>query len=427
MKKIAICIPTFNRPCVVLDTTKRIMDTIDNALFDLYIYDSSTDDGTKKVLEEIEQKNIFYIKIDPSIHSSKKVYDIYQYEEIQGSYEYLWILADYLSFDEMVIHEIFDKLNERWDMLMLDFYDPEKRGSRQYFSPNEIFYEYAWSMTQYGIMILNCETVLKKADWDYLTKKYLVDGYKNFSHIIMYFETMLSINGLRFYHFSFSKENVHISEYKSSGSDYLDDFLNVWGYCWYQSINALPSYYKNRSQVIKMACRYTKSLGEKNLAELKIRGILTIRHFRRYVPIWHCISTVPLIVVYMIIFLPNDIVRQIAKYGSVKVWIKYSFFLMRLKRFCKKNKVIYLYGAGSKAKRIAALMIDNSILFDGFVVTETDGDTAFLMDHRVIGISGLKEKSKPGIIIAVNKKNEKEIIPLLYAMGYRNLIKTDRI
>ena len=51
MKKIAICIPTFNRPNVVFDTCTKILDIIDNDLADIYIYDSSTDDETEKLLK----------------------------------------------------------------------------------------------------------------------------------------------------------------------------------------------------------------------------------------------------------------------------------------------------------------------------------------------------------------------------------------
>ncbi len=377
MKKIAICIPTFNRPKVIFDTCSKITNIVDSDLADIYVYDSSTDDETKKVFEKIERNNFFYIRIDPSVHSSKKVYAIYQEKKIQNNHEYLWVLADYLFFDKSVIREVISKLNEEWDMLMLDFYDPQGRGNRQYHSPNAIFYEYAWSMTQYGIILINCKTVLKKADWRYLTERYLTDDHKNFSHIMMYFEVMLQLDRLKFYHFSISRENVYISKYKSVSSDYLDDFLNVWGDRWYRSINALPRFYKNKSRVIKMACKYTASLGEKNIAELKCRGILTIRSFQRYIPIWHCVSTVPAIIVYVIIFLPDDIARRIVKYGSIKTWLEYIFQLERIKVFCKKYDTIYLYGAGEKAKMVADLMIENSISFKGFVVTDINENITF--------------------------------------------------
>ncbi len=429
MKKIAICIPTFNRPQVILDIGSKIKEIVDDKIFDIYIYDSSPDSETEDIVQRMGADNFFYVRIPFSTHSSRKVYNICQEKKLQDEYEYLWILADYLFFSEKIIREILTRLNEKWDMLMLDFYDPEKRGSRQYFSPNEIFYEYAWSMTQYGIMILNCETVLKKADWKFLDKKYLVDKYKNFSHVLMYFETMLEIDGFRFYHMSIPKENVYYSIYKSKKSDYLDEYLHIWGYCWYQSIKALPDRYKNKIHVIKTACRYTKNLGEKVLVELKTRGVLTIGSFLKYIFIWHCISTVPVIVACEIVFLPYGIVRHIAVYGSVGAWIKHAvkhaFNLMCLKRFCKKYKQSYLYGAGVKAKKLANLMTDRSIPFEGFVVTYMKDNAAYINDHTVLEISQLKKENDIGIIIAVNEKNKKEVIPVLHKLGYDGLFEKD--
>ncbi len=427
MKKIAICIPTFNRPNVVFDTCTKILDIIDNDLADIYIYDSSTDDETEKLLKGIEQDNFFYKRIDPSIHSSKKVYDIYQDRNIQDDYEYLWILADYLFFHEIVIRAIKSKLNEKWDMLMIDFRDLESKGNRQYFSPDTIFYEFAWSMTQFGIMIVNCGSVLKKADWRYLEEKYLVDKHKNFSHLAMYFEMMLKIYRIRFYHFSIERENVYISEYRKKISDYFDDFLYVWGHCWYHSIKALPQYYTRKDHVIKTECIYGYTLGEMNIAKLKLRGVLSAKNFWKYIPIWHCVSTVPISFVYGIIFMPDSYVKDIIRYGSIKEWKMHVFSLIIFRRFCRKHKKIYLYGAGIKAKRLAEFMMDQSIRFEGFLVTDINDNTTWIKDHIVLGIAQLKKDDDMGIILAVNDKNKREIVPILDKMGYKNVFKLNLV
>lgn len=427
MKKMAICIPTFNRPQVVLDTCTHIFDIVDIDFADIYIYDSSTDDETEKILKRIKQNNFFYIRIDPSFHSSRKVYDIYQDENIQNKYEYLWILADYLFFDEMVIRAIMSKLNERWDMLMLDFRDLENKGNGQCFSPNMIFCEFAWSMTQFGIMIVNCESVLKRADWRYLERKYLVNKHKNFSHLAMYFEMMLQIEELRFYHFSIAQKNVYVSGYKRNTSDYFDDFLYVWGYCWYHSIKALPQYYRRKNHVIKTECMYGYTLGEINIAKLKLRGVLSIKSFWKYIPIWHCVSTVPIGVVYGIILLPNTCVRDIIRYRSIKEWKMHAVSLIIFRWFCKKYKKLYLYGAGIKAKKLAKFMMDQSIEFEGFVVTDINDNVTCIMDHIILEIARLTKDDDIGIILAVNEKNKKEIIPILDDMGYRNVFKLNLV
>lgn len=75
----------------------------------------------------LQNKNFFYFKILDTIDSNTKVYNIYQDKNIQNTYEYLWILPDYLFVKEEFFYNIVEKLNEKWDMLMLDFYDFQKK------------------------------------------------------------------------------------------------------------------------------------------------------------------------------------------------------------------------------------------------------------------------------------------------------------
>ena len=311
-KKIAICIPTYNRPKILYDICSKIVKIVDEKIFDIYIYDSSPSSDSEEILNEIIQKeNFYYFRLPTTIHSNEKLYRIYQDADIQNKYEYLWILADYLFFSKDIIDKILEKLNEKWDMLMLDLYDPEKKGNKQYYDPDQIFFEYAWSMTLFGIMIINCKTVLGRADWPYLREKYLKEQHKNFSHLAMYFEMMLKIDDLKFYHFSIEKGNVYISKYKGNRSEYFSEFLKVWGCYWYASIHTLPQYYSRKDQVIKKACVYTGSLSEKNVIALRTQGILNFKSFYECRGIWKIISTVEPLVVWKIVCLPKSIVRII--------------------------------------------------------------------------------------------------------------------
>lgn len=48
MKKLAICIPTYNRAKIIEDICLKIISIPDKDIFDLYIYDSSPNLDTKK-------------------------------------------------------------------------------------------------------------------------------------------------------------------------------------------------------------------------------------------------------------------------------------------------------------------------------------------------------------------------------------------
>lgn len=421
-KRIAICIPTYNRAEILYDTCSRIMDTVSEENVDVYIYDSSENSDSENILKKFNQKgNFFYLSLPETTHSSEKLYNIYQDENIQSKYEYLWILADYLFFSKEIINTVMQKLHEKWDMLMLDFYDPEKKGSKQYYDPDQIFFEYAWSMTQFGIMIINCETVLRRADWNYLKKKYLVENHRNFSHIAMYFEMLIQIEDLKFYHFSIAWKDAYISKYKESKSTYFAEYIKVWGRYWYESIHALPDSYTRKDQVIKKACVYTRNLSKKNVLALRAQGVLNFKSFYDCRDIWEVISTVKPVFVWNIIFLPKALVRFIEEYGSIANYVAKKIRVGQLKKFCNKYDNIYIYGAGIKAEKMADFLKKQQISYEGFVVTDLKVNRKILKDHSVIEITQLENLSSLGIIIAMNEQNKQEVIPLLGEKGYCNI------
>lgn len=426
MKKNVICIPTFNRPKILGDVCTCIADTISADKFDVYIYDSSPNTDSEQELAGLLEKNshFFYCKIPDSVHSSEKLYHIYQDGHIQNDYNYLWVLPDYLFFSKEVIRTVLEAADQKWDMFMLDFYDPGKTGDRQCSDPNEIFREYGWSITQYGIMLLNCETVLKKADWGYLRARYLNKKCCNFSHVAMYFEMMLKIKDLKFYHFSVSREHVYISQHRRE-SEYFNEFLEIWGYRWYESIHALPEYYRNKDEVIKSACIHTGSLSEKSAVQLRINGVLNRKTFRKYRKIWNVISTVPAGRVWGIILLPLTVVKNTEEYGSIQAWIKHCIVEKRFEQFCRRHRKIYLYGAGKKAGRMAEYLSKRAIPFEGFVVTELKERMPDINGREVIEFARLKKSRDTGVILALNEENKKEVVLFLKRNRYRDYFQAD--
>lgn len=79
MEKIAICVPTFNRPLVIRELILKCCRYFENLDYDLYIYDSSDNDETWSVCKNLRLNYKFkYIHADRKIHSNEKVYKIYQ-------------------------------------------------------------------------------------------------------------------------------------------------------------------------------------------------------------------------------------------------------------------------------------------------------------------------------------------------------------
>lgn len=73
--------------------------------------------------------------------------------------------------------------------------------------------------------------------------------------------------------------------------------------------------------------------------------------------------------------------------------------------FCKKYKHIYIYGAGIKGKKCAAVLRQLRVDFDGFIVSDGYVEIDFILGKRVYELSKIENSNDVGIIVALNDKN----------------------
>ena len=93
--------------------------------------------------------------------------------------------------------------------------------------------------------------------------------------------------------------------------------------------------------------------------------------------------------------------------------------MFKLCRFCAKNKNVMIYGAGVYGKIIAKKLDDLQIRYDCFVVTDKKGNLDWLMEHEVKALKEIKENvDTHGIIVALNKENQKQVKPILEQLGF---------
>ena len=78
-----------------------------------------------------------------------------------------------------------------------------------------------------------------------------------------------------------------------------------------------------------------------------------------------------------------------------------------------------IYGAGVYGKIIAKKLDDLQIRYDCFVVTDKKGNLDWLMEHEVKALKEVKENvDTHGIIVALNKENQKQVKPVLEQLGF---------
>ena len=244
MKKVAICVPTYNRHEVIEELLLRCGKLFAKYNYDLIIFDSSTDDKTKKVCESMKDRlnNISYHKFDSNLHSNLKVYRILQNKELIEKYDYIWIFSDSIRWSEDALRIISDELEGDYHFVVPDPRDVEKKGTSTYRDNKIAYKDLAWYMTLYGATVVNTKTVLEDNDWDYYEGKYCTSDRINFSHLCFYFDKMCNIENLTLRHLCINAHDFAASPLRKSSGWHKDTFL-VWCKYWSNAMNALPEDY----------------------------------------------------------------------------------------------------------------------------------------------------------------------------------------
>ena len=92
-------------------------------------------------------------------------------------------------------------------------------------------------------------------------------------------------------------------------------------------------------------------------------------------------------------------------------------------RFGQKYETVYVYGAGKIAKKIHDLLERDNIKIDGFVVSSGHRKQDYFGRYPVYEIDDLQLLNHDvGIIIALNKKNTREVVPQIVEMPFSGIL-----
>ena len=97
--------------------------------------------------------------------------------------------------------------------------------------------------------------------------------------------------------------------------------------------------------------------------------------------------------------------------------------LENIKKFAKQSKKLYVYGAGVYGKFMGAWLDENSLLWNGFVVSEISNQENVL--GRSVTLISKANKEDASYIVAVSKKYRNEIVEILHRNGIKKYICID--
>lgn len=412
--KLAICIPTYQRPDFIDELLSNEISVYQKLAIDVYIIDSSNDDETREVVAQYKKNftNIFYYKFPAYMHSNAKVYRIFQMTSEIIKCDYVWVRSDayrcYLPIMSAII---------KWLELELDIYVLHRRPRyKEDFSfiikdPQELFEQCANTMSLYGATILNVNKMIVPADWNYLSERYLTDDRINFSHVAFYFEMALKTNGFKALVINVPGSMFYPTAKKRIvKSFWYKDSIKMWLHNWPNLIESLPECYASKEYVIKDAT-YEMFLPStlKHMADI---GILTDDIYSAYREDIKKYTDIP-----------DGYFADAAGKKEFDILDRNVFYELRecreLLLFVKNFDNIYIYGCGIKGKRYAEYLKAFDVEFEAFVISDNDKASLIgeFLGHKVVGIDGLQLEDDAGIVLGLDAVNQAEVYPVLEKMN----------
>ncbi len=396
MKELAICIPTYERAEFIREFLEICLPVTEWFDIDVYIYDSSINNDTQKTVEEYQKRtgNLFFSRIACSVHSNVKVYNIYKQFSKENRYKYIWLCSDYFRFESKLISKLKKLLDVNYDVIVVNNYDRETLGDREYTDINQFMFDCAWWTTGYGSVILNITSMLQDVNWGYMEEKFLGNDCISFSHTGLYFEQLALINKPRIYHYSIKDRSLYWSKYRMA-SGWRDDTFKISCEIWPNVIRKLPDIYTSKSEAIKKfyineeLFKFTLMIGYRK------DNIFNLKVFFRYFNFWKY-SRMSKSELFKIAIYPRRYVERLSD--------------KRIKKYCKRYNKIFIYGTGMVARRCTNDFERLNIKIDGYIVSKIRKEE-LLEDKKIYELSPeIISDKKTGIVLAVNSFNAKEIM-----------------
>lgn len=393
MCRMAVCIPTYNRVNEIKYLLENELIFFKDLNFDLYIFDSSTNSETNDLVCGYKScNNLFYYKIDSSVHPNMKVFIIYETIADFKMYDYLWMVHDHTFWGSEALKIISQQLLSNADLICLDVlgnqYNVKKNNSL-----NDLLLSNSWILTRFGASILKTSSYLNNVDWVYYKKKYSNEKLISFSHVGFIFEQACNIN-------DFSAISVSIPmEYSTNllshlgigGISWYNDSFNIVAQKWAACIDQLPEIYTNKDEVLRSVDRFYFST-DKILIQKK-EGKYTLKDFWKYKKLLK--KMVP------------DLYYKLLYLALIPYNCAEHYYINTLNNIVKKaqNKKVAIYGAGNYGTVFGSQLIKYNIPFDVFLVSKSEGNPSSLLDHDVCVFEEYVKKNNVFIIIALANRN----------------------
>lgn len=297
-KNIACCFLTHNHPEVMKEVLGIVTKYYGQNGIDIYVYDSSIDDETKKIVNHIISQgndNLFYIKIDEKLGGDGKMLCILKQYGLKKHYQYIWPNKD----RSYVLKESIDKISKACRMgyagILIGIWtslDSYRNKFLKEYEREEIFYKFGWTVNSWENVIFSTEMLSSISNWEEFEKKYKLGSANNFNQPMVFFGALALMQ----------KPIVRVMDYNEikikncslESSSWIPYTFEVWGKNWPEAIERLPRCYDAyKNKVIKDQGMNKFVFGSiNNLISLKENGIFTKEKWNMVKEKWNILTDI---------------------------------------------------------------------------------------------------------------------------------------
>lgn len=287
---VAMCIPTYNRANVVEDTLSRGIEGYAKMGIDLYYYDGSDNDDTRKVVEKYINKgykNIKYMSLPTEPNRSAM---IYAGKGLDKEYDYIWPVKDRVWFEEPTLRAVEKAMEKGFDAIFLGVlwsYAHPGIGTKTYENPKEFYLDWGYLVTSLDVNIFKYDSMLAELSYEELTKY-----NPSFIHFQIMFQQLAE--GKKSVRALIGNDIVAYNSQLGTSGWKKNAFL-TWEERWIDVNEKLPECYNEyKDEVIKHAGRLPWIFGNvDSIIEFKECGALSPENLDSVLKNWDRVSDIP--------------------------------------------------------------------------------------------------------------------------------------
>lgn len=286
MKKIVMCVPTYNHPEAVEDVLSQCVQDYYDLDVDIFYFDGSEGSETEEIVEKYKSlgfDNLYYYHGD--VAGVERTTRMRMGIGFEHDYEYFWPCKDRSYCDRETLVQIVEAVNKNYDVIFLGSINACNMENTTYTNPVDFYRDWGWLATSIDVTILRRSTMLN----DYRGDRYpRIFG----THYMLLYTKLAELDKCTI---RVLCNNSHICSSLLAQSGWTKNIFKVWKEDWIFANEFLPECYNSfKDSTIRNAAGLPWVLGTKErLIELHDAGILVPEVLGEVKPNWERISNIP--------------------------------------------------------------------------------------------------------------------------------------